>query len=151
MPLGEIDELVARHLESPERREGQQRLAEEVTRLVHGEQGLQAAVRASNALFGGELTGLSARELAAIFADVPSSEMDRARLNDGLTALDLLVDSGFVASKGEGRRGISSGGFYLNNQRISDASAPVTESDLLGGNAMVLRHGKKKYFLVRFT
>jgi tyrosyl-tRNA synthetase len=151
LPLAEIDALVEAHAVAPERREGQQRLAEEITRLVHGEDGLSAAVRASNALFGGELKGLSARELASIFADVPSGQLERTRVAEGISALDLLVDSGFVASKGEGRRGITSGGFYLNNERIMDPAAQLSDSDLLGDGIVVLRQGKKKYFIVRFA
>ena len=88
---------------------------------LHGETALARAEQASQALFGGEISGLSAAEIADIFSDVPSSELPKSELEGaGLPVVDLLVTAGVAKSKGEARRGISEGGIYLNNHRCAD-------------------------------
>jgi tyrosyl-tRNA synthetase len=149
LPLEEIQTVCREHAEAPERRLGQKRLAAEATRLVHGEEGLAAAERASKALFGGELTGLSEADLLDIFADVPSAEMSADRLAEGVGILDLAAESGLAKSKGEARRAVQQGGLYLNNERVPDQERVVTAGDLLAGSVLVLRSGKKRYLLVR--
>lgn len=135
---------------APHRREAQQALAEDVTRRVHGEEGLARAGKASEVLFGGEVRGLEPAEVEEIFADVPSSRMDAGRLqreeNDLVT---LLAELGITSSKGEARRGIEQGGIYLNSERVTDPRRPVTLDDALHGRFLVLRRGKKRYHLVR--
>ena len=116
---------------APERRAAQHALAREVTTMVHGDAAYQRAVEASKVLFGkGDLAGFSVAEIRDIFDDVPSSEVDRARLADGgVGLLDLLTETGITTSKGEARRLIQSGGLYLNSQRIADANRHVTTED----------------------
>jgi tyrosyl-tRNA synthetase len=134
----------------PEQREAQRRLAGEMTRMVHDETALQKAEQASQVLFGGEIAGLSAGEVADIFADVPSAEVSRAKLQgDGLALGDLLLECGVVASKGEARRAIEAGGIYFNNHRVSDAASRTTLADAIDGQFLVLRRGRKNYWLVR--
>jgi tyrosyl-tRNA synthetase len=145
-----IDAAVAAHREYPERREAQKLLAARMTEIVHGKEGLDEAVRASEALFGKELSGLSDEELSSIFADVPSKALERAALTSGLRLSQALVAAGACASKGEATRLIQGGGVYLNNRRMS-ADGPVTESDLASKSMLVLRTGKKSYFLLRFA
>lgn len=146
--LAELARAVA---ERPERREAQRVLAEEVTRLVHGEAALAGAQRASQVLFGGEVAGLSDQVLAEIFADAPSIELPRARLAAGLPLLDLLVEARAVGSKGEGRTLIRGGGLYLNNERVTEEGMVLTEANLASEHALVVRAGKKKYYLVRVS
>jgi tyrosyl-tRNA synthetase len=101
-------------------------------------------------LFGGEVSGLSAAEIEDIFADVPSSTLDKERLSgEGLSLIDLLTDSGVVKSKGEARRAISEGGVYLNNHRVSEAAQTVSLNDLMQGHFIILRRGKKNYHLIK--
>jgi tyrosyl-tRNA synthetase len=145
--IRELEEAVAQR---PEQREAQRRLANEMTRMVHAETALQKAEQASQVLFGGEIAGLSAIEVADIFADVPSSEISREKLQgDGLPLADLILECGIVASKGEARRAIEAGGVYLNNRRVPDAASRATLSDAIDGQFMVLRRGRKNYWLVR--
>lgn len=151
LPWEEIQAIVAEHMATPERRIGQKRLAEEVTRLVHGEAELQRAINASKALFGGSLTGLERRDLEDIFADVPSSTLPVSDLQTGLTLTDILVKSGMCQSNGEARRLVLGGGVYVNNERAADATASIASDSLLAGFAVVLRSGKKNYRLVRFN
>ncbi|MEJ5199671.1 MAG: tyrosine--tRNA ligase [Anaerolineae bacterium] len=145
--IAELEQAVATR---PEQREAQRRLAREVTRMVHGEQALAQAERASQALFGGSLDGLSADEIGEIFAEVPSCEMPRSAFEgEGKPVVDLLAEAGLVKSKGEARRLIAAGGAYVNNIRVTDAAQAVTTAQLIGGQFVVLRSGKKQYHLVR--
>ncbi|MCY2986187.1 MAG: tyrosine--tRNA ligase [Planctomycetota bacterium] len=128
----------------------QRRLAESITRLVHGEAGLQSALRASQTLFGAEIDSLSERELSEIFADVPSSTLPRARLSEGLTLIDALVAVALAASKGEARRAIEGGSAYINNRKALAIDRALTSADLVSESVIVLRVGKKKYALLRF-
>jgi tyrosyl-tRNA synthetase len=150
LPLDEIDAIVAEHMTAPERRGGQKRLAAEITQVVHGESGLASALRASAVLFGGDMSGMSAAELTSVFADVPSASLSLQTLVDGLTLTDLMAEVGFMASRGEARRAVKAGGVYANNERVSDGEVPVTVDQLVEGRLLVLRHGKKQYFVVRF-
>ncbi len=149
LPLEEIDAIASAHGADPGRREGQKRLAAEVTRRVHGEAGLAAALKATEVLFGAEIGGMTDRELGAIFRDVPSSDGDRGGLREGLTVLDLFAGT-LCKSKGEARRLVKQGGAYVNNRRVDDIEARYGESDLATETSLVLRAGKKKYWIVRF-
>lgn len=144
-----VAELEAAMLAHPEEREAQRVLAREVTRILHGETALDKAEQATQALFGGEISGLSAAEIADIFADVPSSELPKTRLEGGLSLVDLLVESGVAKSKGEARRSLAEGGVYLNNHRATDAAQIVGAESLLEGQFIILRKGKKNYHLVK--
>jgi tyrosyl-tRNA synthetase len=148
----EIAELAAAVTERPEQREAQRVLARDMTALVHEATALAKAEQAAQALFGGDITGLSGAEIADIFAEVPSSEMPRQSLADGtVTILDLLVASEVAKSKGEARRAIAEGGIYLNNQRVSDPAQAVGAQDVLDGQFLIVRKGKKTYHLIKVT
>ena len=146
----EIAELAAGVAEHPERRAAQRTLAREVTRLTHGETALAKAEQASQVLFGGDITGLDAADIADIFADVPSNEVARARFEGaGLPLIDLVDELGIMRSKGEARRLLSNGGLYVNNAQVSDVDRNLTAADAFEGRFIVLRRGKKSYHLVR--
>lgn len=143
-----IAELAAAQRERPEAREPQRVLAEELTRAVHGEDGLRAAQRASAVLFGGSLDGLSAADLEAIAADIPSATLPRGQVL-GQPLVDVAVAAGFLKSKGEARRLIQGGGLSLNNVKATDPAATVSPDAPVEGKAILLRQGKKNYFLLR--
>ena len=146
----EIEALDASRASQPERRECQKRLAEELTRLIHGEEGLAAARRATEIFFGAEIDKLTDAQLGEIFADVPSVTLPRDRLaGDGLALVDALVESGLAKSKSEARRTIEQGGAYVNNRPRGDVNTRLTANDLASESVIVLRSGKKKYALVR--
>ena len=148
----EVEQLDASRQEAPEKRESQQKLAEEMTRLVHGTDGLITAKRATEIFFGAEISDLNDKQLVSIFADVPSSELERNRLSgDGLSLIDALVSAGLSKSKGEARRVIQQGGAYVNNRRQSSIDAMLDESHLASESTMVLRSGKRNYALLRFA
>ncbi|MFQ5536935.1 MAG: tyrosine--tRNA ligase [Gemmatimonadota bacterium] len=144
-----IEELAAAVKAEPHRREAQKALAEDVTRRVHGEAGLVAARQATEALFGGDLEGLTPAQIEEIFADVPSARISRERLGgEGMPIVDLLAEAGVASSKGDARRSVEGGGIYLNNRRVEDVNERVTPARALGGRFLVLRKGKKRYHLV---
>jgi tyrosyl-tRNA synthetase len=127
----------------------QKRLAQSVTKLVHGDEGLASAVRATETLFGGEIDHLSDKELLSIFADVPSQTSSRSQLEQGLGIVDAVVLVGLAKSKGEARRLIESGGIYLNNRRCDSVDKVLGTDDLASESVIVLRSGRKKYALLR--
>ena len=121
-----------------------------MTRRVHGQDGLDRALQATEALFGGSIEGLGADEIGDIFADVPSSELPRTELEgEGLGLLDLLVRSGLASSRGDARRSVEGGGIYLNSVRQQDPQGRVPADAAIEGRFLVLRKGKKNYHLVR--
>jgi tyrosyl-tRNA synthetase len=128
----------------------QRRLAESLTRLVHGEAGLHSAIQATKTLFGAEIDSLSDKELHAIFADVPSSSESRAKLSAGLALTEALCTVDLATSKGDARRAIEEGSIYVNNRKIEGTDRVLNESDLASETVIVLRRGKKKYALLRF-
>ena len=148
----EIESLDAARAADPAKRESQRRLAEELTRMIHGEAGLASARRATEFFFGAEIRDVHDAQLDEIFADVPSRELSRGRLlNEGLNAVDALVEAGLAKSKGEARRVVEQGGAYVNNRRVESINAQLGLQDLASESVMVLRSGKKKYALLRFT
>lgn len=144
--IGALEQAVAAE---PFKRAAQKALAEDVTRRVHGAEGLARALQATEALFGGDLAGLGADDLADIFADVPSSEVSRDALaGDGTALVDLLETTDLASSKGDARRAIEGGGMYVNNVRVEDVDHRVRSADALEGRFVVLRKGKKRYHVV---
>jgi len=140
----EIEDLEAAHAEKPFLRLAQKRLADEVTTLVHGAAETEQAKAAAAALFGGgDLRDLSEPTLAAALTEAGATAIERG---DGLPqVVDLLVATGLVGSRNEARRTVNEGGAYLNNQRVEDPEATVSEGDLIGGRWLLLRRGKKKF------
>jgi tyrosyl-tRNA synthetase len=148
----EIEESEQSLKSAPEKREAQRRLAREVTAILHGETELQKALRASEVLFGKEISGLSVAEILDIFADVPSTELEKSKLDGaGFTLGDAVVLSGLAPSKGEAKRLVQGGGVAVNNVRADDARKSISDVDLIDGQVLVLRKGAKHYHLIRIT
>ncbi len=135
----EIEELEKATAEAPFRREAQKALADDVTDLVHGEAERRAAVDAAQALFGrGELRELSARSLEGVMREVGAAE-----LTEPVSFADAMVLAGVVGSKSAARRAVQEGGGYLNNEKVTDADAPLEREALLHGRFAVIRRGRK--------
>jgi len=148
----ELDALLAEHQTDPGRRAAQRALAAELTRLVHGPEGLAAAERATAVLFGAEIDRLGDQELLAIFADVPSTQLPRSELaGEGLSVIEAFCAAGLARTKSDARRMITQGGAYVNNRRVADIETRLGPADLAGETTMVLRSGKKRYALLRFV
>lgn len=123
----------------------QKRLAEEVTRLVHGKEGVQTALKVTESVVPGSLEQIGGDALRAVAKDMP-----RATLKDvvGLSLLDLLVNTELIKSKGEGRRLVRGGGLYMNNVKVEDENRLIEEGDLIEGTMLLLGVGKKRKLLV---
>ncbi len=133
------------------KRPAQKRLAEEVTRFVHGADELDKAMRATRVFFEvDDWRALDAKDLDAAFSDAPSTEIDPAVLGTpdaGLTA--LLAKTGLFASKGQARTGVEQGGVSVNNLTEKRPQRVIAADDLLPGGYVVLRKGKKHYHVLR--
>ena len=146
-PLSEIAELEAQMKANPEARIPQKALAEELTRLVHGEEGVKTALGATQTLFGGDITGKSADELETIFKDVKSAELAKEDIV-GKPAFMVAAQAGMFKSNGEARRMAQQGGLSLNSAKCG-VDRVMGEADLVDGRLAVLRSGKKNFFLLR--
>ena len=146
-PLEEIAALEAEMKAHPEARIPQKALAEELTRLIHGEAGLKKAQDATQTLFGGSQAGKSAAELETIFKDVKSATVKRAE-SVGRTVWSVAAAAGMFKSNGEARRMAQQGGLSLNGAKVDDKRL-LAESDLVEGRLAVLKQGKKNNFLLR--
>jgi tyrosyl-tRNA synthetase len=148
----QIEQLENQHAANPGQRAAQKRLAADLTRLVHGDEGLAAALKASEILFGAEIDDLSDAQLKEVFADVPSKELPRSLLESGgIAVIDALCEVGLAKSKGDARRTISEGGGYVNNRRVESLDARLTSANLAGESIIVVRKGKKNYGLLKFV
>ena len=158
----EIESLEKQHAEDPGWRIAHKALAKAVTDLIHGERAAEEVVHASYALFDGELkikvaaglrnkTGdfLSEGLFKEVINEIPKTEIAKAVLEGaGKSLIDILVDSKFCLSKGQARKDIEAGGIYINNERETNFQRIVTANDLLFGKHVLLRKGKKNYFVV---
>jgi tyrosyl-tRNA synthetase len=143
--LDELEAVSSAHAEHPERRTGQHRLAEEVTRLVHGPEATAAAAEATAVLFGGSPRAAGPEALAVVAAEVPTAALPSpAELDGGVDVVPLLVESGLASSKGDARRALEQGAVSLNGERVAPG-AVVDASAVLHGRYVLLRKGKRNY------
>jgi tyrosyl-tRNA synthetase len=134
--------------EAPERREAQRVLSREVTTMVHGSEHMQSAERAAAVLFGSSLANATADEIMTVFEDVPSVQIDRTRLAEGVTPVELAVSAGLAASKGEAARLVKQGGLYINDHRVNEERGRVTLDHAIDGRVIVLRKGQRERRIV---
>jgi tyrosyl-tRNA synthetase len=144
----QIIELEAELQTKPELRSAQRALAREVTALVHGESAVTSSENISQILFSGNVDQLSAEEIEQAFKDVPSVEISS---NEPLGLVDLLITAQASPSKRQARQDIESGAVYLNGVRISEVDKLLQPEERLSGKYLIIRRGKKNYYLVRFT
>ncbi len=145
----EITALEKQHTENPGARAAHKALAKAVTDLIHGETATAEATRASEILFGGELGDISEATFNDIIGEVPTKEIEKAKLGEaGLSLVELLVHAGLCASKGQARKDIEGGGVYVNNIREGNFQRSLAVSDLLFGKHLLLRKGKRNYAVV---
>ncbi len=137
----EIEAIEAEHLAAPEKRLAQKKLAEEILNDLHGEGAYASAVRISEQLFAGNIKEIPMKDLLAGLRDVPHFE------TAGGAIMDVLVGAGICSSKREAREFISNGSLTLNGDPVRDIDLQVTAENALGGKYVVVRRGKKKYYL----
>jgi tyrosyl-tRNA synthetase len=149
MSQPEIESLEKQHAENPGGRVAHRALAKAATDLIHSEHATTEAIRASEILFGGELKDVTESTFNEIVGEVPTKEIENAKLDGaGFSLAELLVHAGLCPSKGQARKDIEGGGVNINNVREASAARLVTASDFLFGKHILLRKGKKNYVVV---
>ena len=145
----EVEELASQHEAEPHARIAHKALAREVTALVHGEEAVTEAIRASEILFGGELEGITEATFREVAGEVPTCELSTDRFGgEGLWLPELLHEAGLAQSRGQARKDVKGGGLYVNGKRIDDEQHKLTASDLMFGKYVLLRRGKRNYAVV---
>ena len=141
----EIMDIEKKHKEQPELRLAQQALAHEMIRDLHGEEEYQKALEMSKALFSGDVSKLTAKEIKEVFKDAPIE-----KITEDKNIVDLLVDYNVCSSKREAREFVTGGTISINGEKVTDLEKVITSKDSIENKYMILRRGKKKYYLFEF-
>lgn len=141
----EIEAIELEHFKAPENRIAQKKLAEEIITFLHGKEEYERAVRTSEALFNGDFKELSLEEIETIFKDVPHSEIEKET-----NIVDLLIESSIASSKREAREFVTNGSITINGYKITDLDFVVNKTLAIEDKIIIVRRGKKKYFIVSF-
>lgn len=142
----EIDDLAKLVETEPEKRQAQKKLAEEMTLFVHGESGLNDAIRITDALFGGSIKNLTAQQIEQGFGKMPGATAPRQEAELAV----WLVDMGIEASRRQSREDVTNGAISINGDKVTDVNFIVSPEMAIEGKYIVVRRGKKKYFLITF-
>jgi tyrosyl-tRNA synthetase len=150
----EYEQLVNEHREAPHLRILQKRLAKEVTIMVHSEEDYNAAVEASQILFGNAtadaLAKLDEETFLSVFEGVPQFEVEKSLLDAGVNVVELVATStNIFPSKGEARKMVQGGGVSINKNKVESVEHTVSSSVLLNGKFLLIQKGKKNYFIIR--
>lgn len=153
LPPAEIDTLIAEHAEAPHLRKLQKTLAKEITCLIHGEEAYNAALEASQILFGNatseSLRKIDERTFLSVFEGVPQFEISASDLKAGITIIDFLADkTTIMSSKGEARRALKSNAISINKEKVAGEETIINEEHLIDGKYILAQSGKKNYFLI---
>src|SRR5699024_6455819 len=143
----EIEALEVAVQEEPHLRKAQKTLAEEMTKLIHGEEALEQAIRISEALFSGDLKALSVDEMRDAFKDVPSAEMPKEDKN----IVDFIVEAGVTTSNRQSREVIMNGSMSINGKSDKDREYKITVEEWLKDQFTIFPRGRKKYTMVPFV
>ena len=140
----EIEEIAKQHAEAPHLRIAQKRLAKEIITDIHGEEEFKKAVEISEAFFSGNFRNLSKQQLKDAFQDMPVAQVE-----EGTPLVDALVNSHIASSKREAREFIKNGSISINGDRCTDLEKVLTKQDTLDGETVIIRKGKKNYFILK--
>ena len=140
----EIEELEKKHTENPHLREAHKALAKEVITFLHGEEEYNKAVKISESLFSGDIKDLTLEEINDAFKDVPNFELKEESL------IDMLVNNKITSSKREAREFLNAGSITLNGEKVTDENMMINKQIAIGGEAVIVRKGKKKYYFGKF-
>ena len=142
LSVEEITDIMKKHNESPELRLAQKELAKQIITDLHGEESFNRALSISESLFSGDIKSFTSKEVEDAFKGLVPFE-----INNDLNIVDLLVESGVCSSKREAREFISNGSITLNGDKITDLEFVVTKSACIDSKYLVVRRGKKKYYV----
>lgn len=142
----EIEELELKHKTNPELREAQKALAKEIITDLHGKEEYEKAEKISKSLFSDDIKKLTAEEIEIGFKGVPSFE-----LNEELPIIDVLVNEKVASSRREAREFLNNGAISVNNEIIKDETNILTRDMAIDGKFIIIRRGKKKYYLAKIA
>jgi tyrosyl-tRNA synthetase len=153
LPVTEISAIMEKHAAAPHERHLQKVLAKEVTVMVHSEEDYEAAVEASQVLFGKGTTSILNRldegSFLDLFEGVPNYELDIKLLESTVPLADLLTDhTGIFTSRGEYRRLVSGGGLSINREKVADPDTVLGTKELINSKYILIQKGKKNYYLI---
>lgn len=142
----EIEDIMIKHNETPNLRIAQKRLAEEVIKFIHGEESYNKALKITEALFSGDIASLSENELKDALSGVQTET-----IKEEMNIVDMLVNTKILSSKREAREFINNGSISINGEKINTTDMLVNKEKALYNKYIVVRRGKKKYYLVIFN
>ena len=145
LPIDEIEDILERHNKEPHLRIAQKMLAKEIITFVHDEDSYNSAIKITDALFNGNIKDLTEEELKDAMSGV-----ETYRINEEVNIVDMLVNTGILSSKREAREFITNGSISINGEKINDQELLVNKNIALYNKYIVVRRGKKKYYLVIF-
>lgn len=151
LPKEIIEQLTEEHRQNPAKRILQKKLAEEVTRFVHGEEELQHAIETTQKLFSSQnkpVESLSVDDLEGM-EGIIKHEFDKEKISQGIDVVTLLAESGIFPSKGEARKMLQGGGVSINRQKVSSVNLQIDNSLLLHGMYLLIQKGKKNFYLLK--
>jgi len=145
--------LISEHQVAPHMRVLQKRLAEEITTMVHSQEELDNAIKASNILFGNstgdDLKKLNEQTFLDVFDGVPQAEIVMSDIENGLDIIGALAEqTGFLKSNGEARRALKENSISVNKEKVGE-DFKITRTDLINNKFVLLQRGKKNYFVIR--
>jgi tyrosyl-tRNA synthetase len=147
-----IEGLIAEHKQAPHLRLLQKKIGEEVTKMTHGEEAYENAIKASNILFGNstaeDLKSLNEQTFLDVFDGVPQAEIERSVIENGLEIVPAFAETGFLKSNGEVRRALNENSISVNKEKVKEDFV-ITISDLIADKFVLLQRGKKSYFLLK--
>ena len=130
--------------EHPEHRNAQRKLAEEVTRFVHGDEGLAQAEKVTQALFSGNIQELTGDEIEGAFRNTKGGEVAKAPIN----IVEALVEAGVEKSKRQAREDVTNGAIRVNGEQVKDTEAEISAHPNTNGKFIIIKKGKKNYFSI---
>ena len=141
----EIEDIEKKQQEHPETRIAQKTLAKEVVTFLHGKEETAKAIEMSEALFSGKVKNFTKEEINIIFKDMPKFEIEEEQ-----NIADFLVNNKIASSKREAREFVQAGSITINEEKITDLDKTITKDMAIDGEILVIRRGKKKYFIGKF-
>lgn len=156
LPKEEIDALIQAHKAEPHLRQLQNKLAEEITVMVHSKEELESSIQASKILFGkatsDQLASIDEKTFLSVFEGVPMFDVNKSLIHDGRDVLDLLCeDTDIFASKGELRRLIKGNGLSINKEKFTNPEVQISSTFVINEKYILIQKGKKNYYIIRLT
>ena len=150
LSLEEIANIMEHHIKNPEKRGAQRKLADLITEYVHGLEEVSSAKMLTNFFFGGRINKITKQDLLDILNMAPYFQLSNESMKNGYSLVDVLVDTKICKGRGEAKKMILGGGIYLNNIQVKNIDYKISSEDLIAENYIILRIGKKNYYLLEF-